>query len=130
MYQANNPGINYSILFIYFRDLPKAMKFYEDVMGFKLTIDQGWTKIYQTSDSGMVGLVDGNRGFHKANDIKPLIQCYRVPDAEEWYKFILDKGIKPIHELKESEELGIKAFLIEDPEGHTIEIQSVIRPGA
>ncbi len=82
MITNNNLGIDFSILFIYFKDLPKAMEFYENVMGFKLVIDQGWTKIYQTSDSGMVGLVDGSRGFHKPNDVKPLIQCFRVPDVD------------------------------------------------
>lgn len=127
MIQNNNPGIDYSILFIYFNNLPKAMEFYENVMGFKLVIDQGWTKIYQTSESGMVGLVDGSRGFHKPNDIKPLIQCFRVPNVEAWYKHITDKGITPIKDLKESPDLGIKAFLFEDPEGHTIEIQSVLK---
>ncbi len=127
MIKSNNPGIDYSILFIYFKDLPKAMEFYEGVMGFELVIDQGWTKIYQTSDSGMVGLVDGARGFHKANDIKPLIQCFRVPDVDAWYKHIKGKGIVPIKELKENPDLGIKAFLFEDPEGHTIEIQSVLK---
>jgi predicted enzyme related to lactoylglutathione lyase len=123
---ANNPGIDKSILFIYFNDLPKAMAFYEDVMGFNLEIDQGWCKIYRTSASGFVGLVDGNRGYHKASETKPMILCFRVPDVEAWHSRIVDKGIEIHHPLKNNEELKIRAFLFNDPEGHVIEIQSTL----
>jgi lactoylglutathione lyase len=122
--QAKNPGIDLSIVFIYFRDLPKAMEFYENVMGFELAIDQGFVKIYRTSTSGMVGLVDEVRGFHKASDPKPIILCFRVPDVDEWYRFIKAKGIEMCREIKTNPELKIRAFLFEDPEGHVVEIQS------
>lgn len=123
---AKNLSIEKSIVFIYFNDLPKAMVFYEDVMDFKLEIDQGWCKIYRTSTSGYVGLVDGNRGFHKASETKPIILCFRVADVESWHSHILEKGIEIHHPIKNNEELKIRAFLFNDPEGHTIEIQSAL----
>jgi len=124
--KANNPGVDMSIVFIYFNDVPKAMSFYEDVMGFTLAIDQGWCKIYQTSNSGYVGLVDGNRGYHKASETKPIILCFRVPNVDEWYVFIKAKGIHIHHDLKKNEEMKIRAFLFDDPEGHVIEVQSAV----
>ena len=36
-----------AITFLYYRDLPRAMAFYEDVLGLELAIDQGWSKIYR-----------------------------------------------------------------------------------
>jgi lactoylglutathione lyase len=124
--QAKNPGIDKSITFIYFNDLPKAIDFYEQVMGFTLEIDQGWTKIYRASATGYVGLVDGQRGFHKPSDTKPIILCFRVPDVDEWYEFIKAKGVEIFKDIKSSSELKIRAFLIHDPESHVVEIQSVI----
>ena len=45
--QRPTDGIVLAITFQYYRDLPRAMTFYEDVLGFTLVIDQGWSKIYQ-----------------------------------------------------------------------------------
>jgi lactoylglutathione lyase len=126
MTEMKNPGIDMNIVFIYFNDLAKAMNFYEDVLGFTLAIDQGWTKIYQSSTSGYIGLVDGTRGYHKASEVKPLILCFRVPDVDAWYQYLLSQGVPMLKDIKNSEELHIRAFLIEDPEGHTLEFQSVI----
>ena len=121
---GQNPGVDMSITFVYFRDIPKAMDFYENIMGFSLAIDQGHCKIYQTSLSGYVGLVDEARGFHKANDIKPIILCYRVPDVDLWYKFIKAKGVELIRDIKTNTTETVRAFFIKDPEGHVIEIQT------
>ena len=126
MVDNKNPGIDMNIVFIYFNDLSKAIDFYENVLGFTLAIDQGWTKIYQSSTSGYIGLVDGKRGFHKASETKPLILCFRVPDVDAWYHHFQAKGVPILKEIKNSAELHIRAFLIEDPEGHTLEFQSVI----
>lgn len=124
--ESKNPGVDLAITFIYFNDLPKAMEFYENVMGFSLLIDQGWCKIYQASSSGCVGLVDGSRGFHKASETKPIILCYRVPDVDEWYAYIKSKGIEIFHDIKTNQELKIRAFLFHDPEGHVVEVQSAV----
>jgi predicted enzyme related to lactoylglutathione lyase len=126
MEHRKNPGVDMSITFVYFKNLAKAMAFYEEVLGFTLVIDQGFCKIYQASSNGMVGLVDEVRGFHKANDIKPIILCYRVPDVDEWYAFIKEKGVEIYRDIKTSQEEKIRAFLFHDPEGHVIEIQSGI----
>ena len=119
-----NPGVDMSITFIYFKDLPKAMDFYENVMGFSLAIDQGFCKIYQASSNGYVGLVDEARGFHKASDIKPIILCFRVPDVDAWYEFIQAKGVEIFRDIKTIPAEKIRVFLIHDPEGHVVEIQS------
>jgi hypothetical protein len=51
-------------------------------MGFKMVVDQGWSKIYKVSKDGCLGLVDGAKGRHKASNIKPVIFCLNVKDAE------------------------------------------------
>ena len=33
------------ITWLYYRNLPRAMEFYEKIMGFTLEVDQGWSKI-------------------------------------------------------------------------------------
>ena len=68
-----------AITFLYYRDLPRAVAFYENVLGFQLAIDQGWSKIYRMTGAAHVGLVDETRGMHRASDPKPVQICIRVP---------------------------------------------------
>lgn len=115
-----------AITFLYYRDLPTAMRFYEDVMGFTLAIDQGWSKIYQMQGQAHVGLVDESRGMHRAHDVKPVQLCIRVPDVDAWHSYLAGLGIESLGKVSSSEQLGIRAFVLEDPEGYQIEVQSAL----
>ena len=119
-----------AITFFYYRDLPKAMRFYEDVLGLPLVIDQGWSKIYQLCPGAHVGLVDETRGMNKWASVKPVQLCIRVPDVDHWYDYARAKGLDNLSKLFIDEAIGIRAFLFNDPEGYQIEIQSATRHGA
>jgi len=105
------------------------MKFYEEVMGFKMTVDQGWSKIYKVSEDGYLGLVDGAHGHHKANNITPVIFCLNVNDAEAWYKRVTKAGVAIEEKLQESQRLKVRVFMFKDPEGYVVEMQQSL-PGA
>ncbi len=117
------------IPWLYYRDLPRAIRFYEDVMGFEMVVDQGWSKIYRIREGAYIGLVDGEKGYHKASDTKPVIVCLNVRDADAWYEMLKGKGVEIEEKPQESERLKIKVFMFKDPEGYVIEIQESL-PGA
>ena len=119
-----------SITFFYYRDLPRAMRFYEEVLGLPLAIDQGWCKIYRICHGAHLGLVDETRGMNKWTARKPVQLCIRVPAVDDWYGFARAQKLDGLSELFESAALGIRAFVFNDPEGYQIEIQSATRPGA
>ena len=54
-----------AITFLYYRDLPGAMRFYEEILGLELVIDQGWCKIYRICAGAHIGLVDERKGMNK-----------------------------------------------------------------
>jgi len=114
------------ITFLYYKDLPKAMRFYEDILGFQVAIDQGWCKIYGVSADGYVGLVDETRGMHRAHPVKPVQICLRVPDVDAWHAYLKRLGVAGLTEPRSSRELRIRAFVCYDPEGYQIEIQSAL----
>ncbi|WP_281978936.1 VOC family protein [Pseudorhizobium flavum] len=116
-----------AITFFYYIDLPRALDFYTQVMGFQLEIDQGWSKILRIAEHAYVGLVDEARGMHRANPIKPVQLCIRVPDVDAWHRYLSSQNAMGLTEPKESVSLGIRAFVLEDPEGYQIEVQSVLR---
>lgn len=119
-----------AITFFYYRDLAVAMRFYEDILGLSLAIDQGWCKIYRICTGAHVGLVDETRGMNKWAPVKPVQLCLRVDDVDAWYAFARHKSLDHLSELFENDALGIRAFVFTDPEGYQIEIQSATRPGA
>lgn len=119
-----------AITFFYYRDLPAAMAFYEDIMGLKLAIDQGWCKIYQICGGAHVGLVDEAHGMHKSHPTKPVQLCIRVDDVDAWFDHATTLSLPALSALFENDALGIRAFVFNDPEGYQIEIQSATRPGA
>ena len=114
------------ITFLYYVDLPRAMAFYENVMGLKLVIDQGWSKIYEVTSSGYIGLVDQARGSHRAHPVKPVQICMRVAGVDAWHRYLLDEGITITNGPRDVPDLKIRAFVFNDPEGYQIEIQSVM----
>lgn len=116
-----------AITFFYYVDLPRALDFYTEVMGFPLEIDQGWSKILRIAEHAYVGLVDETRGMHRANPIKPVQLCIRVPDVDAWHRYLASQNAIGLTEPKDSVSLGIRAFVLEDPEGYQIEVQSVLR---
>lgn len=119
-----------AITFFYYRDLPTAMRFYEDILGLPLAIDQGWCKIYRIAEGAHVGLVDETRGMNKWQEKKPVQLCIRVPDVDAWYAYAQEEALDNLSQLFENDALGIRAFVFNDPEGYQIEIQSATRIGA
>lgn len=118
------------ITFLYVRDLPTACRFYEDVLGLRLAIDQGWSKIYRIAAGAHVGLVDETRGMNRWAETKPVQICLRVPDVDAWREWIFAQDVPDVSEMFENEALGIRAFVFRDPEGYQIEIQTPTREGA
>ncbi len=121
-------GIVLVITFQYYRDLPTAMRFYEDVLGFELAIDQGWSKIYRIDGQAHVGLVDETRGMKNWREEKTVQVCLRVPDVDAWYAWAEANKVDGLSEMFDSAELGIRAFVMDDPEGYQIEVQTA-KPG-
>ena len=119
-----------AITFLYCRDLPAAMRFYEDMLGLPLAIDQGWSRIYRIAGAAHVGLVDETRGMNRAADTKPVQLCLRVPDVDAWHRWLAARDVSDLSEVFENAALGIRAFTCRDPEGYQIEVQTPTRAGA
>jgi len=119
-----------AVTFLYYRDLPTAMRFYEDILGLPLAIDQGWCKIYKICPGAHVGLVDETKGMNKWRPVKTVQLCIRVPDVDAWYAYAKEENLSDLSELFINDEIGIRAFVFNDPEGYQIEIQTATREGA
>lgn len=122
--------IQLAITFLYYRDPDAAFRFYRDVMGFALAIDQGFAKIMHIGGDAHVGLVDEAHGMHNSEPVKPVQLCIRVPDVDAWYVHALEQNVANLSEMFVNDTIGIRAFVFDDTEGYQIEIQTATRAGA
>ena len=65
-------------------------KYYEEVFGYSLVADQGWTKIYQTSPTAFIGLVDECRGMEDYADNKAVELEWQFDQSEELNEYLTE----------------------------------------
>ena len=116
------------ITFFYYNDLTKATEFYEKIMGFDFIVDQEWAKIFRVNGRALMGCVDGNRGYHKPDETKPVMLTVVVDDPDEWFNHFKKNNIETLNEPHDIDEMGLRVFLLKDPEGYVIEIQKFYEP--
>lgn len=114
------------ITFLYYKDLPTVARFYEEVLGLEVAIDQGWARIYKIAGQGFLGIVDEAHGYHRANPIKPVEITLLVNDVDAWFEKIRAMGVPTLTEPRTLEEMKLRMFLLQDPEGYVIEIQKFL----
>ena len=119
-----------AITFLYYRDLSTAEDFYANTLGLPLVIDQGWSKIFQLAGGAHVGLVDENRGMNSWQADKCVQLCLRIDDVDAWYDWAQTEGLPNLSEMFQNDDIGIRAFVFNDPEGYQIEVQTPTRDGA
>lgn len=119
-------GFNATITWLYYKDIPAMETFYQEVLGLQLIADQGWAKIYQSSKSGYIGLVDERRGMHQHTSKKAVNVSFIIKDLEGWFAYVNENKS---FELR-SVEIGIgpenkyNAFVGYDPEGYYMEFDT------
>lgn len=116
------------ITFLYYRELQPIVSFYEDVLGLELVEDQQWAKIYRVTGNAFIGIVVGEKGFHKPRAKNAVLVTLVVDDVPGCYDYLLGKGIKMLTELQHKEEIQVRCFFFEDPGGYTFEVQQFLNP--
>ncbi|MEM8893689.1 MAG: VOC family protein [Bacteroidota bacterium] len=123
--EGNGPEKTFygAITWLYYKDMLKLQQFYEEKIGLRQVVDQGWAKVYQASPSGYIGLVDERRGMHNFSDDKAVSVSFILEDAEGWFDYCLAN--QPFELRQDSMEVGpegkYKAFVGYDPEGYFLE---------
>lgn len=79
-----NLGVRGTVLWLYYEDLHGAEAFYQGLLGVETVVDQGWAKVLPASPTGFVGLVDGERGLHRATEDKAVSVSFMTDDLEDW----------------------------------------------
>lgn len=116
-----NLGIQANIVWLYYRNLEEAQRFYEDIFGFGLHADQGFAKVYACSPTGYVGLVDEAQGLHRFSDEKAVTLSFISEQIDGWYSYLLSKELKMKDNISDSERIPVRAFVTYDIAGYFLE---------
>lgn len=114
-------GFKSTVVWFYYKDMPGIQRFYEDVLGFDLIADQGWTKIYQTGPTGYFGLVDETRGMHNYTEDKGVTLSLITADIDNWFEYFEGRDDVELRHDAVQEDERYRAFVAYDPEGYYLE---------
>jgi len=116
------PPIDSHIVMLYYDDISNAANFYESTLGLRKTLNEDWVKIYQLTDTSSVGVVKAGPGAYHATQEKNAVMLSIVTsDVDGWYRHLKAAGqVKFLKDIYESD-VPIRAFLVEDPGGYTVE---------
>lgn len=121
-----NLGIQGNVLWLYYKDLAEAQTFYEQNMGLKMLVDQGFANVYTSSSSAFIGLVDEAKGLHRFSPEKSVNVGFITSDVDKWYKHLLKKGLKMRGPLKDAEKSRVRAFVTYDCAGYYLEFDKFL----
>ena len=115
-------GVRATVLWLYYRELTAMQKFFEELLGATLTVDQGWAKVYQAAGSWFVGLVDGARGLHQTAEQKGVTVSFFADDVDAWFERAQRVAGFELRTPEVTDESGrVRLFVGYDPEGYFLE---------
>jgi len=116
-------SIRENTIMFYYTDLSVVVPFYEETLGLEKTFDQDWVKIYRLTPTSNVGLVrEGDEGYHHAQAGNAVMLSIVTDQVDAWYQRLKAVGgVTFLKEIYNNEHVPIRAFLIEDPGGYSIE---------
>jgi catechol 2,3-dioxygenase-like lactoylglutathione lyase family enzyme len=116
-------GIQANNLFLYYKDMRKALEFYSETLGMEVVADYGMAYILRmTADSYLI-LVDATKGMHSVEEPKTVALALLTDKLEEWYAYLKSRDVKIKYEYKPQEGSAHDGFVAVDPEGYLLEFE-------
>ncbi len=120
-----HPAIDQQVTFLYTRDLAVTVRFYEEILGLALVLDQGSCRIYRVSDDGFLGFCE-----RAAAPERPAGVIFTLVTAEvdAWYRYLSERGVAFEKRPQLNADYNIYHCFLRDPNGYLIEIQRFLDP--
>ena len=119
------PPIDQQITFLYTCDLAATARFYEEVLGLPLVLDQGDCRIYRVSDGACVGFCQRSSAPERPSGV---ILTLVTPEVDRWYRYLGDQGVVFEKPPALNPKYDIYHCFLRDPNGYLIEIQRFLDP--
>lgn len=118
--------IDEQITFLYTRDLESTARFYEELLGLPLVLDQGSCRIYRATASAFLGFCERAEAPEQPQGI---ILTLVSDDVDGWYKTLRGRGVVFEKSADVNEVYQIYHCFLRDPNGYLVEIQRFLHEG-
>ncbi len=122
-----NPKLDQMITFIYVSDLDQSKRFYEEIMGFPLRLDQGTCRIVEINQKGG-GLLGYCSHEKNSTPVNGLVITLITSSVDDWYNYLTDCGVMIQGPPTHNDKYKIYHFFFSDPDGYRLEIQEFNDP--
>lgn len=112
------------VVFLPTSDLVRADRFYQEVLGLPLVLDQGVCRIYRTGPHAFVGVCEHLTTDSAAGAIVTLVS----DDVDGWYQRLVAAGVDFEKPPSRNERFGIYHVFLNDLDGNLLEIQHFENP--
>jgi len=123
---VNNMDIKGNIVFLYYKDLDKAINFYENTVGLEMVLDYGFAKAFRISTSSFICLVDETGGMHNTSEEKTVTLSFITEEIDEWYEYLKSENVEIRNPLGSSKNHPTRGFVAYDPEGYFLEFETFL----
>ncbi len=122
-----HPPIEAQITFLYTHDLAATARFYEDIMGLPLKLDQGSCRIYGVGGEAYIGFCQRSEAA-SSRDEDRVILTFVTPEVDAWYRHLSERGVAVEKPPQVNPKYNIYHCFLRDPNGYLIEIQRFLHP--
>lgn len=120
-----HPPIDQQVTFLYTRDLAATARFYEQVLGLPLVLDQGSCRIYRVSGDAFLGFCQRETAPEQPQGI---IITFATRQVDAWHEHIAAQGIVFERPPALNPDYNIYHCFLRDPNGYLLEIQQFLDP--
>lgn len=113
------------VTFLYTRDLDATARFYEQVLGLDLVLDQGTCRIYRISADGFLGFCQRAEAPERPSGV---IVTLVSEDVDGWHARLAARGVIFEKAPAFNPDYNIYHCFLRDPNGYLLEIQSFRDP--
>lgn len=117
------------IVFLSCSNLIRTAAFYEDLLGFKLVVDQGDCRIVQVADGGgYLGYCQRAVERGAGAEVIVTLVVSTPGEVSDWYDFLKRREVEIPDSPRDNLTYGIIHFFFHDPDGYQLEIQAFLDP--
>jgi len=120
-----HPPVDQQVTFLYTRDLEATARFYEEVLGLSLALDQGSCRIYRVAGGAFLGFCQREEVPERPQGI---ILTLVTGEVDLWYETLRERGVTFEKPPARNPRYNIYHCFLRDPNGYLIEIQTFLDP--
>jgi catechol 2,3-dioxygenase-like lactoylglutathione lyase family enzyme len=118
------PDIKQQITFLGTLDLAGSSRFYGEVIGLKMVLEQKECKVFRVTSNSFLGICQRTELLKDKGRI--VVISMVTNDVDAWHEYLIARGVQIYQEPAINEDYQIYNFFIKDPDGYLVEFQTFL----